>query len=262
MGVTAPQRLRAVLTDRRRLVPFLLAFVVYAAAGVTVPLFLLFAGGWWLPKTVDTGAHTSTGPAIAIDVALLALFGLQHSGMARPAFKAFLTRRVPEALERTVYIAMVCVAVWVLCLAWQPLPQRIWAFEGALGFLLDGGFWLGVVLVYAATLLLDHFHLLGLRQAYRAYVIQVPDPTSDRLQVQGPYRLVRHPLMTGLILCFWSASTFTTGHLLWATGMTAYILLGTALEERDLIVRFGAAYRAYAEKVPAFFPSPLRRRRG
>ncbi len=251
------QHVRETVTDRRRLVPVLAAFSVYAFAGVTVPLLLLFAGGWWLPKTVDTGPHLSTGPSIVINVALLALFGLQHSGMARPSFKAFLTRRVPDALERTVYIAMVCLAVWVLCLGWQPLPQRIWFADGPLGVALDAGFWLGFVLVYAATLLLNHFHLLGLSQAYRAYVIQVPDPTSDRLQVHGPYRLVRHPLMTGLLLCFWSTSTMTAGHLLWAAGMTGYIVLGTFLEERDLIARFGAAYRAYAAEVPAFFPSPL-----
>ena len=113
------------------------------------------------------------------------------------------------------------------------------------------------MLVYAATLLLNHFHLLGLSQAYRAYVTQVPDATSDRLQVHGPYRLVRHPLMTGLLLCFWSASTFTVGHLLWAAGMTGYIVLGTVLEERDLVARFGVAYRHYATEVPAFFPSLL-----
>ena len=257
MDLTAPQQFRAALTDRRRLAPLLIAFAVYAFAGVTVPLLLLFAGGWWLPKTVATGPHLSTAPAVVIDVALLALFGLQHSGMARPSFKAFLTRRVPEALERTVYIAMACLAVWVLCLGWQPLPHRIWSLDGIAGSILNVGFWLGFVLVYAATLLLNHFHLLGLSQAYRAYVTQVPDATSDRLQVHGPYRLVRHPLMTGLLLCFWSASTFTVGHLVWAVGMTGYIALGTVLEERDLVARFGVAYRHYATEVPAFFPSLL-----
>ncbi|MCP2296900.1 Protein-S-isoprenylcysteine O-methyltransferase Ste14 [Nocardia amikacinitolerans] len=254
---TAQQQVRGALTDRRRLVPFLLAFGVYGVAGVTVPLLLLFAGGWWLPKTVDEGPHLATGPAIAVDVLLLALFGLQHSGMSRPAFKAFITRWVPEALERTVYIVMVCLVVWVMCLAWQPLPQRVWSADGVVGTALDAGFWLGFVLVYAATLLLNHFHLLGISQAYRHYVIQVPDATMDRLQVHGPYRLVRHPLMTGLLLSFWCASDMTAGHLLWAVGLTGYILLGTFLEERDLVARFGTAYRAYAEQVPAFFPSPL-----
>ena len=258
MGLIAPQQIRGVLTDRRRLALFLVALTVYAFAGVTVPMLLLFAGGWWLPKTIDTGPHLSTAPSVVINVALLALFGLQHSGMARPACKAFLTRRVPEALERTVYIAMACLAVWVLCLGWQPLPHRIRSSDGIVGWGLDAGFWLGFALVYAATLLLNHFHLLGLSQAYRAYVTQVPDATSDRLQMHGPYRVVRHPLMAGLLLCFWSASMFTVGHLLWAAAMTAYIVLGTVLEERDLVARFGAAYRHYATEVPAFFPSPLR----
>ena len=258
MDLTTRHQVRHVLTDPRRLGPLLLAFAGYAFAGVTVPLLLLFAGGWWLPKTVDTGPHLATAPSVLIDVLLLALFGLQHSGMARPSFKAFITKWVPEALERTLYIVMASLAVWVLCLGWQPLPQRIWSMDGVVGTVLDGGFWLGVALVYAATLLLNHFYLLGLSQAYRAYVTRLPGATCDRLQVNGPYRLVRHPLMTGLLICFWCASTFTFGHLLWAAGLTGYILLGTFLEERDLIARFGAAYRTYAARVPAFFPSPLK----
>jgi methanethiol S-methyltransferase len=123
---------------------------------------------------------------------------------------------------------------------------------------LDAAFWLGVALVYVATLLLNHFHLLGISQAYRGYVTQVPDAASDRLQVHGLYHLVRHPLMTGLLLCFWCARTFTAWHLLWAAGLTGYILLGTFLEERDLVARFGAAYRGCAAQVPAFFPLPFK----
>ena len=255
--MSAPHQIRDVLADRHRLVPFLLAFAGYAFAGVTVPLLLLFAGGWWLPKTVDRGPHLSTGPSLLADVLLMGLFGLQHSGMARPAFKTFLTRRVPEALERTVYVVMASLAVWVLCLGWQPLPRQLWSADGMAGAVLDTGFWLGFLLVYAATLLLNHFHLLGISQAYRRYVTRMLDATSERLQVHGPYRLVRHPLMTGLLLCFWCASTVTAGHLLWAIGLTGYILLGTFLEERDLIARFGTAYRTYATRVPAFFPSLL-----
>ncbi|MBF6331964.1 methyltransferase family protein [Nocardia transvalensis] len=250
-----PRQVRDVLMNPRRLIPFLLAVAGYAFAGVTVPLLLLFAGDWWLPKTVDRGPHLSTVPSIVVDVLLLALFGIQHSGMARSSYKSLITRWVPDALERTVYIVMTCLAVWALCLGWQPLPYRVWSADGIVGIVLDAGFWLGVVLVYTATLLLNHFHLLGIGQAYRRYVIRVPDATSDRLQMHGPYRLVRHPLMTGLLLCFWCASTLTVGRLLWAAGLTGYIFLGTVLEERDLGARFGAAYRAYAGKVPAFFPS-------
>ena len=257
MDLIPRPQIRATLRDRSRLLPFLIAFTGYVIAGITVPLLLLFSGGRLLPKTVDDGPHVSTWAAVVIDLALIALFGLQHSGMARPSFKAWITRRVPEALERTVYIFMVSAVVWILVLAWQPIPFRIWSVDGVAGRVLDSAFWLGVVLVYVATLLLDHFHLLGLRQAYREYVIRIPDATADRLQVHGPYRLVRHPLMTGLLLTFWAASEMTVGHLLWACGLTGYILLGTALEERDLLARFGSSYRAYAARVPAFFPTPM-----
>lgn len=250
-------RLSEVAADRRRLVPFLFSFAVYGFAGLTVPLMLLFAGGWWLPKTIDRGPHLSTVPAIIIDAFLVALFGLQHSGMARPSFKAWMTRRVPAALERSVYVLMTCLGMWFVCLAWQPVPQRIWEVSGIGATVLDVGFWVGFVVVYAATLLLNHFYLLGISQAYREYVTREPDATLDRLQVHGPYRLVRHPLMTGLLICFWCASTFTVGHLVWAFGMSVYIVVGTILEERDLIARFGVAYREYAQRVPAFFPSPF-----
>jgi hypothetical protein len=115
MDLITPRQARDVLTNPRRLGPLLLPFAGYAFAGVTVPL-LLFAGGWWLPKTVDDGPRLATAPSVVIDVLLLALFGLQHSGMAWPSFKAFITRRVPDALERTVHIVMASLAVWVLCL--------------------------------------------------------------------------------------------------------------------------------------------------
>jgi len=259
MGVIAPQQMREALHDPRRLAPFTLAFAGYAFAGVTVPLLLLFAGRWWLPKTIDVGPHLATGPSLVIDVVLLALFGLQHSGMARTPVKAFITRRVPQALERTVYVVMTSLVVWLMILGWQPLPTRMWSANGIVGAALDAGFWLGFVLVYAAALLLNHFHLLGVSQAYRRYLIRASDATVDQLRVHGPYRLVRHPLMTGLLLCFWCARDCTAGHLLFAAGMTGYILLGTVLEERDLVARFGAAYRSYAARVPAFFPLlPLR----
>ncbi|WP_264078659.1 hypothetical protein [Mycobacterium szulgai] len=120
MGLIAPQQMREALLDPRRLVPFMLAFAGYAFAGVTVPLLLLFAGRWWLPKTIDVGPHLATGPSLVIDLVLLALFGLQHSGMARTSVKAFITRRVPRALERTVYVVMTSLVVWLLMLGWQP----------------------------------------------------------------------------------------------------------------------------------------------
>lgn len=254
MDLIARHRLREVMTDRRRLLAMLAALAGYGFAGITVPLLLLFAGGWWLPRTVDSGPHLPSAPSVLINLGLLTLFGLQHSVMARPRFKAFTARWVPQGLERTLYVTMASSAVWLLCLGWQPLPQPIWVADGVPGTLLDAGFWLGFVLVYAATLLLNHFHLLGLSQAYRSYMVRVWEPSVDKLQTDGPYRLVRHPLMTGLLLCFWCASTFTVGHMMWAAGLTLYILLGTALEERDLVARFGTAYRSYAARVPAFLP--------
>ncbi|OHU21548.1 hypothetical protein BKG76_13075 [Mycobacteroides franklinii] len=258
MDLITTGQVRDVLSSRARLLPFLFSFAVYGLAGITVPLMLLFFGGWWLPKTVDRSASLSTGSAVIIDVALLTLFGLQHTIMARLSFKAFITRWVPDALERTIYVLMVCLVMWLIFLCWQPVPHHVWSAEGVAGVILDIGFWLGFALVYAATLLLNHFYLLGITQSYRHYVTQVPDITVDQLQTHGIYRLVRHPLMTGLLITFWCTSTMTMGHLLWAFGITVYILLGTFFEERDLVARFGSSYRAYATKVPALIPSPFK----
>jgi protein-S-isoprenylcysteine O-methyltransferase Ste14 len=253
-----PLDLRAAARQPAVVLPLGFAFGVYAFAGITVPLLLLFAGGELLPRTVQKGPHTATAVAVVVDLALVALFGLQHSGMSRPSFKRFTRRWVPEGLERSVFVLMASLAIWVLCLGWRPFGGTLWDLHGVAGAVLEGGFWLGFVLVYAATLLLDHVHLLGLSQAWRAYVKREPEPTSDQLQVHGPYRLVRHPLMTGLLLVFWCGSTMTTGRLVWALALTFYILVGTVLEERDLVARFGDAYRRYRAEVPAFAPRPFR----
>ncbi len=249
----------ALLRRPRHLVAMLYALGAYAVAGITVPLMLLFAGGMLLPRHVGRGPRAPTVVAIVVDILLIVLFGLQHSVMSRGKVKTWCERRIPQALYRSTYVLASCAAIWVLMVGWRPMTGTLWHLNGAFGSLADTGFWIGFVIVYLATLTLSHFYLLGIEQAYRRYVaceVVVAEPT---IHLGGVYRLVRHPLMTGLLVCFWSARTMTAGRLLFAAGMSVYIVVGTMFEERDLIATFGVRYQRYVSEVPAFLPSLSRR---
>ena len=217
------------------------ASVGYAAAGVIVPVMLLFFGGWWLPRTVDRGPSTSTVSAVAIDLAAMSIFALQHSVMARPAVK----RRLPASCERTTYVAGSCASIILLLIVWRPIGPVVWDLDGAARVVAANGFVLGFVVTYWATFTLGHTELLGLRQAWR-WAVEGDDGGTPpaQLRVRGIYTVVRHPLMSGLLLCLWCAPTFTVGRLLLASAMTLYIFIGTHYEERDLRAVFGPAYDA------------------
>jgi protein-S-isoprenylcysteine O-methyltransferase Ste14 len=181
-----------------------------------------------------------------INVTWLTLFAVQHSGMARDAFKARWTRLVPVRLERSVYAAVSGLLLLGLAATWQPLPGPL-LWDGptwlVVGSLLGG---LGMVLV---NLRFDHLGLFGLRQAWSDGVVP-----RDRLLIQGPYRFVRHPLMACLLLFLWAQPAMPLTLLLLNGGLSVYVLLGVVLEERDLLRRFGTAYADYQRRVPALLP--------
>jgi protein-S-isoprenylcysteine O-methyltransferase Ste14 len=241
-----------------RALPRAYGLFCYAAGGLITPYLLLFAGGVLVPKTVDGGAPGSAALAAAIDLGLLALFGLQHSLMARPRIKRWVVKTVSEDLERSTYVLAASLSLSLVFVFWRPIPAVCWRWEGARA---AGGalFALGVLTVYASAFSLDHFRLLGLSQAwFGAGATQ----TDTNLRIAGLYRLVRHPLMTGLLLVFWSTHEMTAGHLLFAAAMTGYIALGTWFEERDLMKQFGEQYAAYRARTPAFVPLPVFRTSG
>jgi protein-S-isoprenylcysteine O-methyltransferase Ste14 len=224
--------------------------VVYA---VTVYFFFLgtftyaigFIGNLPLPKTVDSGVAGSTAEAIAVDLLLLAVFAIQHSVMARRSFKEVWTRIVPRALERSTYVLFATLALALILWQWRPIPQSvIWRLEHPLAIdALWIVFWLGWAVLFLATFLINHFELFGLRQ---------PRETTFRTPLL--YRYVRHPIYLGFLLAFWAAPVMTAGHLLFAIGATGYILIGIALEERDLVAQFGDEYRRYRAQVGMLIP--------
>lgn len=231
----------------------LASYLIFSASFAYTPAFL---GNFLVPKTIDTGPDTTPAHAVVIDAMLLGLFAIQHSVMARPAFKRWWTRIVPASCERSTYVLVSSLLLVLIFWQWRPITTTIWHAEGAAAAALTAVFWSGWVIALLSTFQIDHFELFGLRQAVEAL-----RGATDRVQAfRTPllYRLVRHPLMLGLLLAFWATPHMTAGHLLFAVLNTAYILVGVRLEERDLVATFGASYEQYRERVPMLLPrSPL-----
>jgi protein-S-isoprenylcysteine O-methyltransferase Ste14 len=190
---------------------------------------------------------------IAIDAALLALFAVQHSVMARPWFKERWTRVVAPALERSTYVLLSSLALILLFRFWQPLGGTVWAVADPFGrFVLRALFAFGFTLVLIATFLINHFDLFGLRQVW--LFLRGRPYTYLRFGTPGPYRLVRHPLYVGWFFAFWMTPTMTYAHLLFAMATTAYILIAIRFEERDLVREHGSVYEEYRRRVPMLIP--------
>ena len=226
------------------------AYVVFLA---TFLYAVGFIGNFGVPRTIDGPAEGSLAMAVLIDLALLGLFAVQHSVMARRSFKAWLTRFVPEPAERSTYVLFSSLALIALFALWRPLGGVVWDVESPAGrVVLQAVFAFGWVVVLACTFLINHFDLFGLRQVWLQ--LRGRPYTQLRFATPGPYRVVRHPLYVGWLLTFWGTPTMTVTHLLFAVATTAYILIAIRLEERDLVAIHGADYSAYRERVPMLVP--------
>ena len=232
--------------------------VVYALFSVTFLYAVAFTGNLPVPKTIDSGAEGPLIPALVINALLLGLFAIQHSVMARPAFKRWWTRFVPHAVERTTYVLLASLALVLLFWQWRPILAPVWTVTHPTGALaLQAVFWLGWFLVLLSTFLINHFELFGLRQVWaRLRGRTLPEP---RFRAPFIYKRVRHPIYLGFLLAFWATPVMTAGHLLFAVATTGYILIGIWLEERDLVDLFGDQYRRYREQVSMLVPLPGRK---
>lgn len=217
-----------------------------------------FVGDFAVPRSVDSGPEDPVPLALAVDLALLGIFAVQHSGMARRGFKVWITRWLSPSIERSTYVLLSSLVLILLFWQWRPLPSTVWDVQlpWAVG-LLYGLFACGWLLVLTGTFVINHFDLFGLRQVWlrargRDYV---PPEFTARVY----YRVVRHPLMLGFIIAFWATPTMTVGHLLFAAASTGYILIALRLEERDLVAAHGEAYREYQRRIPMLCPWPGRR---
>ena len=237
----------------KRIAVFVYGAVSYGIFFVTFLYAIGFVGNFIVPKSIDSAPQGPLGQALLIDALLLGLFALQHSVMARPAFKRWWTRFVPKPVERSTYVLFASLALIALFTFWQPLGGVIWSVQHPVGqAVLYGLCAFGWGLVLAATFLINHFDLFGLRQVwlyargkeYRPLTFATP----------GLYRFVRHPLYVGFLFAFWATPIMTAAHLFFAVMTTAYILIAIRFEEHDLVAEHGARYSEYRQQVPMLIP--------
>ncbi len=236
-----------------RIVAFLYGVASYLIFFVTFLYAIGFVSGLVVPKTIDTGTDTPLTEAVIINLLLMSLFAIQHSIMARPAFKRWWTQFVPPSVERTTYVLLASLALALLLWQWRPLPQTVWQIsDPAIAMAVTIVAFVGWFIVLSSTFLINHFELFGLHQVANNLAGR-PMP-APRFRTPLYYKFVRHPIYMGFIIAFWAAPTMTLGHLLFAAVTSMYIVVGASLEERDLIDVFGDQYRSYRKRVAMLLP--------
>ncbi|MCG2629588.1 isoprenylcysteine carboxylmethyltransferase family protein [Bradyrhizobium sp. WYCCWR 13023] len=245
-----------------RLLILLYALVSYALFTVSFLYALGFVGNYVVPnsidKSIDVGSTATLNEAIILNLLLMGLFAVQHSVMARPAFKRWSAQFLAPACQRSTYVLLSSLILILLFWQWRPIPTVIWRTDGPAAFLLTSVHWLGWLIAFASTHMIDHFDLFGVRQAFVAWRgAKIP---GQSFRTPLLYKIVRHPIMLGFLLAFWATPVMTLGHLLFALANTAYILVALQFEERDLIAEFGATYQDYRRRVPMLLPRLFARR--
>jgi protein-S-isoprenylcysteine O-methyltransferase Ste14 len=236
-----------------RVAAFLYGLVAYAVFFAAFLYAIGFVADLVVPQTIDTGTVVPIAEALIVNLLLLSLFAVQHSVMARRQFKQWWTQYVPKSVERSTYVLFASLALALLLWQWRPIPTVLWQVaDPQIAMAITGLSFVGWFIVLTSTFLINHFELFGLHQVANNLAGR-PMP-APRFRTPLFYKLVRHPIYLGFIVAFWAAPTMTIGHLLFAAVTTAYIIVGTLLEEHDLIEMFGDEYRRYRERVSMLVP--------
>ena len=236
-----------------KFIAFLYGLVAYLVFFATILYAIGFVEGLLVPKAIDTGAVVPLAEAFIVNLLLMSLFAVQHSVMARKPFKRWWTQCVPKSIERSTYVLFSSLALVLLFWQWLPIPTVIWQVtDPQIAMAMIGLSFVGWLIVFTSTFLINHFELFGLHQV--ANNLTGRKMPVARFRTPLYYRFVRHPIYLGFIIAFWSAPTMTAGHLLFAAVTTAYIFVGIMLEERDLVDLFGEDYRRYKDRVSMLIP--------
>lgn len=236
-----------------RIAQFAYGLLAYAAFFGTILYAIGFVANVGVPKSIDSGEAGPLVAALLVNSGILLAFVVQHTVMARPAFKRWWTTFIPESIERSTFVLAASLILIALFVFWRPMPATVWHVETPwLRWLISGTSMFGWAIVFASSFMVSHFDLFGLRQVGYRLLDRPYRPLEFR--IRGLYRFVRHPLMVGFLIAFWATPTMSVGHLLFAGLTTAYIFFGVAIEERDLVAHFGERYRAYRRAVPALLP--------
>ena len=238
-----------------RFIALAYGLAAYLVSFATILYAIGFVSGLPVPKGIDDGATVSIWEALMLNLLLLTLFAVQHSVMARKPFKCWLTQYIPAAVERSTYVLVASLVLMLLFWQWRPMPTVLWQVTNAsLATVITGVSLTGWGLVFTSTFLINHFELFGVQQV--VHNLSGRTAAAPRFYTPLLYRLVRHPLYLGFLIAFWATPTMTVGHLLFTVATTAYIFIGIALEERDLVGQFGDEYRRYRERVAMIVPFP------
>jgi protein-S-isoprenylcysteine O-methyltransferase Ste14 len=242
----------------RKILTLIYGSLAYLVFFGTILYAIGFVTGLPVPKGIDSGPAASLPEALLVNLALMSLFAIQHSAMARKGFKRWWTRFVPPVIERSSYVLLASLALLLLFWQWRPMPGVVWqATDTAAVVALTALSLFGWATVFASTFMINHFELFGVQQV----VLNLLGRSPAQMRFKAPmlYRFVRHPIYLGFIIAFWATPSMTVGHLLFAAVTTAYIFVGIALEERDLVAEFGEQYRDYRASTGMVLPRTRRR---
>jgi len=236
-----------------RLLGFIYGVIAYAGFMAWMVYMIGFLHDFAVPKSVDSGSAGPVAVAVIVNLLLIFIFALQHTVMARPAFKEWWTKFVPQPLERSTFVLIADIIMWAIIWQWRPIPGVLWHVQSATAAnVLIGISLLGWIVVVLSSFMINHFELLGLEQVW--HYLRGTEPKKITFKLNGFYKYVRHPLMLGFLLFFWATPYMTLGHLFFAALFTVYILIGITYEERDLMKHHPEEYGKYRNQVPGLIP--------
>jgi methanethiol S-methyltransferase len=243
-----------------KILSFIYGLIAYIISVITFLYTIGFVGNLVVPKSIDSGTESTFLTAFLVDVILLSIFAAQHSLMARPAFKKWISTLISPEIERSNYILLSSAALLLICWQWQPITAVVWKTENeTISMIITGLFFLGWLIVVLSTFMINHFEFFGLKQIFENLMNQ--QAGSPKFQTNFLYKIIRHPIMLGFVIAFWATSLMTVGHLIFSVTTTLYAIVAVKyLEEKDLLKLIGKEYQDYQNRVPMIIPFTKRKK--